>query len=185
MIRLLVPWISWNVLSLLVSQMAVFYAPNKVFFCYKMFTENTTLQHGWQFIIVIQLLEYAIPPPPLSVHYTDIWYYLPGLIFFYDSMRLYFQEMTTIPDLFSTVISVYCILCVVSYFQVSQSSSSFSYTSKKQESLESRLHMDWHDHHDDHQELTAQPPSSRQDRHPVWNECGLWMASQSSPSSLT
>ena len=28
--RLLVPWISWNVLSLLVSQMAVFYAPNKV-----------------------------------------------------------------------------------------------------------------------------------------------------------
>jgi len=72
---LLVPWISWNVLSLLVSQMAVFYAPNK--------------------------------------------------------------EMTTIPDLFSTVISVYCILCVVSYFQ----------------------------------ELTAQPPSSRQDRHPVWNEC--------------
>ena len=26
--------------------------------------------------------------------------------------------MTTIPDLFSTVISVYCILCVVSYFQV-------------------------------------------------------------------
>jgi len=72
---LLVPWISWNVLSLLVSQMAVFYAPNK--------------------------------------------------------------EMTTIPDLFSTVISVYCILCVVSYFQ----------------------------------ELTAQPPSSRQERHPVWNEC--------------
>jgi len=70
---LLVPWISWNVLSLLVSQMAVFYAPNK--------------------------------------------------------------EMTTIPDLFSTVISVYCILCVVSYFQ----------------------------------ELTAQPPSPRQDR--VWNEC--------------
>lgn len=52
---LLVPWISWNVLSLLVSQMAVFYAPNKA--------------------------------------------------------------MTTIPDLFSTVISVYCILCVVSYFQ--------------------------------------------------------------------
>jgi len=72
---LLVPWISWNVLSLLVSQMAVFYAPNK--------------------------------------------------------------EMTTIPDMFSTVISVYCILCVVSYFQ----------------------------------ELTAQPPSSQQDRHPVWNEC--------------
>jgi len=72
---LLVPWISWNILSLLVSQMAVFYAPNK--------------------------------------------------------------EMTTIPDLFSTVISVYCILCVVSYFQ----------------------------------ELTAQPPSSRQERHPVWNEC--------------
>lgn len=72
---LLVPWISWNVLSLLVSQMAVFYAPNK--------------------------------------------------------------EMTTIPDLFSTVISVYCILCVVSYFQ----------------------------------ELTAQPPTSRQDRHPMWNEC--------------
>jgi len=72
---LLVPWISWNVLSLLVSQMAVFYAPNK--------------------------------------------------------------EMTTIPDLFSTVISVYCILCVVSYFQ----------------------------------ELTAQPPSSRQDHHRVWNEC--------------
>lgn len=52
---LLVPWISWNVLSLLVSQMAVFYAPNKA--------------------------------------------------------------MSTIPDLFSTVISVYCILCVVSYFQ--------------------------------------------------------------------
>ena len=57
--RLLVPWISWNVLSLLVSQMAVFYAPNKA--------------------------------------------------------------MTTIPDLFSTVISVYCILCVVSYFQVEAS----------------------------------------------------------------
>jgi len=72
---LLVPWISWNVLSLLVSQMAVFYAPNK--------------------------------------------------------------EMTTIPDLFSTVISVYCILCVVSYFQ----------------------------------ELTAQPPTSRENGHPVWNEC--------------
>ena len=27
---LLVPWISWNTLSLTVSQMAVFYAPNKV-----------------------------------------------------------------------------------------------------------------------------------------------------------
>ena len=27
---LLVPWISWNTLSLIVSQMAVFYAPNKV-----------------------------------------------------------------------------------------------------------------------------------------------------------
>jgi len=52
---LLVPWITWNVLSLLVSQMAVFYAPNK--------------------------------------------------------------EFSTIPDLFSTVVSVYCILCVVSYFQ--------------------------------------------------------------------
>ena len=49
------PWITWNVLSLLVSQMAVFYAPNK--------------------------------------------------------------EFSTIPDLFSTVVSVYCILCVVSYFQ--------------------------------------------------------------------
>jgi hypothetical protein len=28
---LLVPWILWNTLSLVVSQMAVFYAPNKVF----------------------------------------------------------------------------------------------------------------------------------------------------------
>ena len=27
---LLVPWITWNTLSLTVSQMAVFYAPNKV-----------------------------------------------------------------------------------------------------------------------------------------------------------
>jgi len=52
---LLVPWISWNVLSLLISQLAVFYAPNKA--------------------------------------------------------------MTTVPDLFSTFISVYCIFCVCSYFQ--------------------------------------------------------------------
>eukprot|EP00092_Neocalanus_flemingeri_P016681 GFUD01018044.1.p1 GENE.GFUD01018044.1~~GFUD01018044.1.p1 ORF type:complete len:293 (+),score=45.82 GFUD01018044.1:219-1097(+) len=52
---LLVPWISWNTLSLIVSQMAVFYAPNKT--------------------------------------------------------------LSTIPDIFSTAISIYCILCVVSYFQ--------------------------------------------------------------------
>jgi len=52
---LLVPWISWNTLSLTVSQMAVFYAPNKT--------------------------------------------------------------LSTIPDIFSTAISIYCILCVVSYFQ--------------------------------------------------------------------
>jgi len=52
---LLVPWVSWNTLSLTVSQMAVFYAPNKT--------------------------------------------------------------LSTIPDIFSTAISIYCILCVVSYFQ--------------------------------------------------------------------
>jgi len=52
---LLVPWITWNTLSLTVSQMAVFYAPNKT--------------------------------------------------------------LSTIPDIFSTAISIYCILCVVSYFQ--------------------------------------------------------------------
>ena len=31
---LLLPWVSWNTLSLIVSQMAVFYAPNKVFLQY-------------------------------------------------------------------------------------------------------------------------------------------------------
>merc|ERR1719367_642452 len=52
---LLLPWVAWTSLSLIVSQMAVFYAPNKT--------------------------------------------------------------MSTIPDIFSTGISIYCIMCVYSYFQ--------------------------------------------------------------------
>jgi len=52
---LLLPWMAWTTLSLIVSQMAVFYTPNKT--------------------------------------------------------------MSTIPDIFSTGISIYCIMCVYSYFQ--------------------------------------------------------------------
>merc|ERR1712227_696078 len=53
---LLLPWVAWTSLSLIVSQMAVFYAPNKT--------------------------------------------------------------MSTIPDIFSTGITIYCIMCVYSYFQI-------------------------------------------------------------------
>lgn len=52
---LLVPWITWSSISLVVSQMAVLYAPN--------------------------------------------------------------QTVSAIPDIFTTTLSIYCILCVISYFQ--------------------------------------------------------------------
>ena len=69
---LLLPWMAWTTLSLIVSQMAVFYTPNKVSSKQRLSCVN-------------------------------------------DCVVL--QTMSTIPDIFSTGISIYCIMCVYSYFQ--------------------------------------------------------------------
>ena len=75
---LLLPWVAWNSLSLIMSQMAVLYAPNKV------------------------------TPDPVTV----------GLSSRTDNPVLLLQTMSSVPDIFTTGISIYCIMCVYSYFQV-------------------------------------------------------------------
>ena len=71
---LLLPWVAWTALSLIVSQMMVFYAPH----------HNRVSRH----------------------------------ILTWIAINMKFQKMSAIPDVFSTGITIYCIMCVYSYFQV-------------------------------------------------------------------